>query len=110
MEKLEKFLDECVGNKYALSANKLLQAKTMKFSVKQSRKFVAEGRTFFCSELLAKGFKIIGVFEDKGEASSTYYPSHFTENGDKKLPIAEGCQFMEEINIIVIHDGDREEE
>ncbi len=28
------------------------------------RVFVEEGRTFFCSELIAKAYKVLGVIED----------------------------------------------
>jgi hypothetical protein len=52
----------------------------------------------------------MGVFKDGGEACSRYYPSHFTEYGGTSLPVSEGCKFGSEINIITIHDGEREVE
>ena len=60
MEKLEKFINEILGNKYSLNADKLFMRKETVVH-KDSKKLVNEGRDFFCSELLAKTFKILGV-------------------------------------------------
>ena len=63
MEKLEKFINEILGNKYSLNADKLFMRKETVVH-KDSKKLVNEGRDFFCSELLAKTFKILGVIQD----------------------------------------------
>lgn len=60
MEKLEQFLNEAVGQKFSLNAKKLLTRETE--AVKSNvRDHIDEDRTFFCSELLAKGYKVLGI-------------------------------------------------
>ena len=41
------------------------------------RVFVEEDRTFFCSELIAKAYKVLGIIEDD-KASCKYYPGSFS--------------------------------
>jgi hypothetical protein len=40
--------------------------------------FVEEDRTFFCSELIAKAFKVLGVIEDDEKSCAKYFPSSFS--------------------------------
>ena len=86
---LEIFLKEAVGRGYGISTSKLIQKNTVKrvngkeqplskVKTVQSnheddleesknnfeRVFVEEDRTFFCSELIAKAYKVLGVIED----------------------------------------------
>ena len=86
---LEIFLKEAVGRGYSISTSKLIQKNTVKrvngkeqplSTVKTvqsnheddleesknnfERVFVEEDRTFFCSELIAKAYKVLGVIED----------------------------------------------
>jgi len=37
---------------------------------KANREMIDEDRTFFCSELVAKGFKVLGILEDNNISSS----------------------------------------
>jgi len=60
---LEKFLSEAVGLKYGIGGNKLMKKKTIKMSSK-TKELLETDRTFFCSELVAKAFKLLGVIED----------------------------------------------
>jgi len=77
-------LKEVLGLKYGLSTSKLFfQKHTLKATPVESkddhrrrisapmmskdeeeRIFVEEDRTFFCSELIAKAYKVLGVIED----------------------------------------------
>ena len=52
------FLDEALGKAYSLTVPKLLRKQTVKVT-DANREIVAEDRTFFCSELVAKTFKVI---------------------------------------------------
>jgi hypothetical protein len=54
-------LKEVVGNKYGLSTSKLLFRRESVKSVKG--KYIDEDRTFFCSELVAKAFKVLGIID-----------------------------------------------
>ena len=59
IERLEIFLKEAVGNSYGMSTSKLLFHRP---SAKPKKGvFVDEDRTFFCSELVAKTFKVLGI-------------------------------------------------
>lgn len=60
---LEKFLSEAVGLKYGIGGNKLLKKKTEKVENTENE-LINEDRTFFCSELVAKAFKLLGVMEN----------------------------------------------
>ena len=52
--------------KYSISTDKLLKKQTIRSKVQgtNSDKLVDEHRTFFCSELVAKAFKVLGIIED----------------------------------------------
>jgi hypothetical protein len=65
VDNLEKLLSEAVGKKYSLGG--LLKQKTMKAKPDGSnneQKLLAEDAAFFCSSLVAKSFKILGIIED----------------------------------------------
>lgn len=84
IDKLEILLKEAVGNKYGISASKLRQKQTL---LPKKGKFIDEDRKFFCSELIAKAYKILGILGDTEKPSSSYYPSTFSSNfkdGDLK--------------------------
>ena len=49
-----------------------------------------EDRTFFCSELVAKAFKILGVIENDKTSCTRFYPKHFSEEGDSFLKLQSG--------------------
>ena len=55
-----------------------------------SRPLVDQDRTFFCSELVAKAFKILKFMDDDGTSCAKFYPSHFSSNGDNFLKLAKG--------------------
>ena len=40
---------------------------------KPGNKYVEENRTFFCSELIAKAYKVMGIL-DPNTASASYFP------------------------------------
>ena len=56
-----RFAKEAIGHKYSISYSSLMKQKTQKMAF---NKFIEDDRTFFCSELVAKSFKILGVLVD----------------------------------------------
>ena len=46
-------------------------------------KIVDENRTFFCSELVAKSYKVLGVIEDDDTACSKFLPGTFGQKHDR---------------------------
>lgn len=76
IDKLEVFLKEAVGNRYGISTSKLLfQRNTVK---PKKGSYIDEDRTFFCSELVAKGYKILGIMDEDGRPCNHFYPSSFS--------------------------------
>lgn len=70
-----KFVKSSIGKKYDLRALKLIR--------KTSGEEESE-RGYFCSELVAKVYKELGLLE-KEKASSSYWPVDFTARGGLNL-------------------------
>jgi len=60
---------------------------------------VAPDRSFFCSELLAKAYKVCKVMEDTTEPCSNFMPDKFTEAGFD-LPLLAGIEIGPELTFI----------
>lgn len=67
----------------------------------EDKLIIAEDRTFFCSELVAKAFKIIKVIEDDDISCTSYFPAHFGAKHDGKLKLTPGTTIESEMQIIV---------
>lgn len=83
VDNLEKFLSQAVGAKYGLNANKLTRSATIKqkdlgLDDNGEKRIIAADRTFFCSELVAKAYKILGIMENDDTSSAKFFPSHFS--------------------------------
>ena len=82
-------MKEVIGKSYGLSTSKLLKKHTIK---KNPGVQVEEDRTFFCSELIAKAYKVLGVMECDGRASSKYFPNNFTSEKDHTIKFKIGMR------------------
>ena len=71
---------------------------------------IDEKRSFFCSELVAKAFKVLGVIENDDTNCASYFPHHFSAVGDKNLKFTKGTKVQEEQSIIVEDFMDQIEE
>ncbi len=99
ISRLEIFLKEAVGNSYGMSTSKLLFHKP---SAKPKKGvFVDEDRTFFCSELVAKTYKVLGFMIQDDRPSSFFYPSHFSSKYCKQLNLSPGVTIGRELNIYI---------
>ncbi|CDW86473.1 UNKNOWN [Stylonychia lemnae] len=89
LQALEKFVKSVIGNKYHLPIRKVLfQRKSIDEGVKNRR--------FFCSELIAKAYKEVGLLNsDKG--CHTYFPHNFSQKG--KLELDKGATLGDEMLI-----------
>ena len=69
--------------------------------------YIEEDRTFFCSELIAKAYKVLGVIEDDDQSCANFYPSSFSAKS-QALKLKPGMELEEELNIVVSipSDGD----
>jgi hypothetical protein len=63
-EDLDQFLIEIHGKAYGLGITKLIGRQQSTFHHKQEGTIVSKERTFFCSELIAKAFKVLGIIEN----------------------------------------------
>mmetsp|Transcript_16135 Transcript_16135/g.15519 ORF Transcript_16135/g.15519 Transcript_16135/m.15519 type:complete len:131 (-) Transcript_16135:34-426(-) len=90
IDKLEVFLREAVGNKYGFSTSKLLfKRNTVK---PKKNQFIDEDRTFFCSELVAKAYKVLGIIEEDQKSCANYFPNSFSsERSNIDLKMTEGA-------------------
>lgn len=81
-----------------MSGNKLLKQKTMKISEenKKSDMLISDDRTFFCSELVAKAFKVLGVIENDEISCSKFFPSHFSSKGEDFLNLTKNTTIESE--------------
>ena len=66
--------------KYSLSLQKLTKrissSRSVSLSPRAGREFVNEDRSFFCSELVAKMYKVLGILATE-MSSGGFYPSDF---------------------------------
>lgn len=92
VKNLEKFLGEVVGLKYGISSSKLLRQKTVIKSELDQNELIDADRTFFCSELVAKAYKLLGIMVDDDVSCALFYPHHFSSRGDSFLNLTEGTK------------------
>lgn len=50
--------------------------------------FVDKDRSFFCSELVAKAYKVCGIMQPTDEASSNFLPIDFSSSSNKLKLVA----------------------
>ena len=84
VDNLEKFLSQAVGHKYGINVDKLsrnqtIRIKDMGVDENGEQRLIAQDRTFFCSELVAKAFKILGILEDDEKSSAKFFPGDFSQ-------------------------------
>jgi len=70
---LDAFRKESVGLGYQVKTTHLLLTQ-------RSTPNLEQANTYFCSELIAKAFKKMGIIEDK-KSSASYFPGAFEEDG-----------------------------
>ena len=88
IDNLEIFLREAVGQKYGLNSKKLFRRQTeAPKKGATDRQMIGEERTFFCSELIAKGFKVLGILENDTRSCAQYYPGHFSAKNSQTLKL-----------------------
>lgn len=54
-------------------------------------------RTFFCSELVAKAMKVLGIIENDERSCAKFYPKHFSSSADSMLHIQPGIKIQDEV-------------
>lgn len=78
-----------------------MKQKTTMMDNNQKNQLIEPDRTFFCSELVAKAFKLLGVILEDDISCTQFYPHHFSSRGDSFLKLTVGTKIEPEMQIIV---------
>lgn len=100
---LDTFLREALGLSYGLSGGKLMKQKTTIKSTTDENELIDADRTFFCSELVAKAFKLLGIIENDETSCTQFLPHHFSSRGGDFLKCTPGTKINDEMHIIMNH-------
>jgi hypothetical protein len=92
LKKLETFLRGVNNAQYEWRPSQLLNRKTVERDDLQDRKF-------FCSELVAKCFKVCGIMEQTQEASGNFLPADFSQQKDRLKLV--NCRFSDQKQILL---------
>jgi len=83
LTKLEAFMKQVIGLSYSVNVSKLVRKKTVAMKNNKNKDgedlLVDENRTFFCSELIAKTYKILEIMEETDVSSAKFMPGDFSE-------------------------------
>jgi len=91
------YIEESYGNSYSLKAIIRNSSNVVNHS-NEGTKYVDKERAFFCSEHVAKAYKILNVF-DTELSSGKFWPSTLESD---PLPLAKGARIGPVINIIPV--------
>lgn len=89
LQALEKFLQAAKGKRYSLKLGKFVKRNDLT----DFDENIKEGKTFFCSELVAAIYKNLGILS-KERAASNYWPVDFSEK--TKLRMLNGAYLEQE--------------
>lgn len=93
---LAEFTNQVEGKPYNLSITKIAMSRMQSVDgMKESER----KRDYFCSELLAEAFRLMGVFKKEGRPDSFFLPHYFEESGAAEVFLAEDCSFDEVIYV-----------
>ena len=109
---LDLFRRNVVGRSYGLSATKLLfdqpshvmltedemQTKEIGGSLHAN---ISDDRQFFCSELIAKAFKVLDVMRNPEKGSNNYFPGSFGLNCKIDSELKDDVALGPPINILI---------
>ena len=111
---LEKFLKQAIGKKYGLGVKKMLRRETQCVKQKASNDgssadndIISDDRTFFCSELVAKACKVLGILENDKTSTTKFLPKHFSSKSDKFLQLTPDTYMDQELKIILDENKDK---
>lgn len=105
---LDIFRRNAVGKSYGLTATKLLfdQPSEVTFDQQATRESthhakIDSDRQFFCSELIAKAFKVLEVMKNPQKGSNNYFPGSFGLNCKIDLELKDEVALGPPINILI---------
>ena len=99
MQDFDAFRKNACGKKYGLNFTKLMTAKSEAMS--QSKQAdIHEDRQFFCSELVAKSYKVLGLMKDLTKSSTRYYPGCFEPGAQVDNDLKPGITLGPVVNVL----------
>ena len=60
-----------------------------------------DDRQFFCSELVAKSYKVLKLLKDMEKSCTSYYPASFGEGGDIDKDLLEGVSLSPIYSVLI---------
>lgn len=111
---LDMFRRNTIGKRYGLSASKLLfnQPSQTEFDAGRSSRESAlhanvdQERQFFCSELIAKAFKVLEVLKNPEKGSNNYFPGSFGFNCSIDSELKDDVALGPPLNILLNQEDD----
>lgn len=109
---LDQFRRNCVGKQYGLTARKLLFNQSSETDLHKKsdgeigagggHKEIKDDRKFFCSELIAKAFKVLDVMQNPDKkGSNNYYPCSFDRGSTIDADLKDDVALGPPLNILV---------
>ena len=99
---LDQFRRNSVGCSYGLNVKNILFSQRSEPSLNKKPSEIEKDRQFFCSELIAKAFKVLGVIKNPElKGSSSYYPGSFTQDGIVDQDLVDEVSMGPMLNILV---------
>ena len=90
---VEAYVAKTLGKEFEISLNKIFMFNSVLNRAKEDE----EKKTYFCSELAARLYKELGLFDEE-KASTRYYPVDFSEKVSLKF-VKKGVSLSNEIVI-----------
>ena len=98
---------EVQGKDFKFTISKLARKRPeVEIDEESKQEFIEEDRTFFCSELVAKAFQVLGILQDDGKSATRYHPHSFSAKGQSFLKLAPGITIGEEQQCLIAPDDE----
>ena len=78
---------DIASNSMGVNQSMVNQTDMVGITLKNDVVLFEDDRTFFCSELIAKAFKVIGVIQNDETSCTRFYPKHFSKEGESFLKL-----------------------
>ena len=99
LEAFDLFRRKSCGKEYALNFSKLITTRSEAQS-QSHQAHISDDRKFFCSELAAKSFKVLGLMKDLTKSSTRYFPGCFEPGGQVDNDLKDGIRLSPVFSIL----------
>lgn len=106
LEDFDAFRRKAMNCDYSLSLNKILFRPTSEHPAHSQQGNIDPERSFFCSELAVKCFKVLGLMKDNQKSCTLYYPKQFEDGEQVDQDLKPGIFLGQTYNVLVDRDND----